>query len=119
MAKAKKTITFSTNGHVTQSYLAWYKKLERMKKRAKARLDNLAAKLSEADARLIEAWAKGKRAAKGDEHIQFEVSKYEKSSPKWKDEAIALAVASGRVKSKFEKEVKDKYNKIKTKVEVF
>jgi Skp family chaperone for outer membrane proteins len=119
MAKAKKTIIFSNNGNVTQSYLAWYKKLERMKKRAKARLDNLTAKLSEADAKLIEAWAKGKRAVPGDENIQFEVSEYEKSSPKWKDEAVALAVASGRVKSEFEKEIKDKYNKTKTKVDVF
>lgn len=119
----------TSNGHVTQTALREYLGLKRRIADAKAKAEEAAkpfaaeieqcgSKLILLEAEFIKAWNDGKRSEPGPDKAQLIVETSERSTPKWKEEAIILAVAQGRDGKDYEAEISKKYKVPKTTVKV-
>ncbi len=102
---------------IPQSILESYLDAQREMKRRNAEAKEAKSKVETIKAQLAAAWKQGRRGARG--KYTLEVVEGEKSSPKWKDEALALAVELDRDLDAYEKEVAERYKKEKTEVKVW
>lgn len=119
----------TSNGHVTQTalreYLGYKRRIADAKAKAEEAAKPFAAEIEECNSKLnlletefIKAWNDGKRSEPGPDKAQLIVETTERSTPKWKEEAIVLAVAQGKNAKDYETEISNKYKVPKTTVKV-